>query len=50
VNDTDDLMNFLDGILSENAKYSFFIEDFDIPEEEEGIDMDVSVPLKIFYK
>jgi hypothetical protein len=29
------LMSFLEGILSENAKYRFFIESFDIPEEEE---------------
>jgi hypothetical protein len=50
VNDTNWLMSFLEGILSENAKYRFFIESFDIPEEEEWLDMDVSVALKIFYK
>lgn len=50
VNDTNWLMRFLEGILSEKAKYRFFIEDFDIPEEEEWVDMDVSVALKIFYK
>lgn len=44
------IMDFIRDILSENAKYRFFIESFDLPEQREGSNLEISLPLKIFYK
>ena len=50
VGDEKIIMNFLRDILSENAQYRFFVEKFDLPEKQKWRNMEVNIPLKIFYK
>jgi len=45
-----DVLDFLRRILDDNAPYRFFIEKFDMPKQAEWRNMEVSIPLKIFYK
>ena len=46
-----EVMVFLREILDETADYRFFIENIDIPDQDEDDDeIAVSIPLKMFYK
>ncbi len=45
-----DVLNFLRTILSDDAPYRFFIEKFDMPKQTEWRNLELSIPLKIFYK
>lgn len=44
------VLDFLRTILGEDSQYRFFIERFDMPEKREWSNMEVFIPLKIFYK
>lgn len=44
------LLAFMRDILSENAEYRFFIDRLNIPKKQEWKNMEVNIPLKIFYK
>ena len=45
-----DVLRFLKSILEEDAPYRFFIEKFDMPKQVEWRNLELSIPLKIFYK
>lgn len=44
------MINFLNFLLSENSKYSFFINNFSYPNDDREWSFNVSIPLKVFYK
>lgn len=45
-----DVLRFLKVILEDDAPYRFFIEKFDMPKQVEWRNLELSIPLKIFYK
>lgn len=50
VSDAQVMKDFLDYLVAEDAKYRFFISDFNFPNDGREGGYNVSIPLKIFYR